>query len=51
MNALKRELVNVTVHSFYRCVGLSGLWDKIMKHLIKVTREKVGRTSEPTNQF
>ena len=28
-----------TVHSFYRQARLSGLWDKILQHMVKVTRK------------
>ena len=28
-----------TVHSFYRRARLSGLWDKILEHLVRVTRQ------------
>ena len=28
-----------TVHSFYRRAKLSGLWDKILQHMVKVTRK------------
>ena len=37
-----------TVHSFYRRARLSGLWDNILEHLVKVTREKEGRSANPT---
>ena len=37
-----------TVHSFYRRARLSGLWDRILQHLVKITREKAGRNSEPS---
>ena len=29
-----------TVHSFYRRARLSGLWDSILTHLVKLTRQK-----------
>ena len=29
-----------TVHSFYRRAHLSGLWDSILTHLVKLTRQK-----------
>ena len=29
-----------TVHSFYRRARLSGLWDSILIHLLKLTRQK-----------
>ena len=37
-----------TVHSFYRRARLSGLWDKILEALVKLTREKAGRNSDPS---
>ena len=37
-----------TVYSFYRRAQKSGLWEKILKHLVKVTREKAGRKSVPS---
>ncbi len=37
-----------TVHSFYRRARLSGLWDRILNHLVKLTREKAGRNPNPT---
>ena len=37
-----------TVHSFYRRARLSGLWDKILQHLVKLTRQKAGLSEEPT---
>ena len=37
-----------TVHSFYRRARLSGLWDKILQHLVEVTRRRVGRKANPT---
>ena len=35
-----------TVHSFYR--RLSGLWDKILEHMEKVTRKNAGLEENPT---
>ena len=32
-----------TVHSFYRRAKMSGLWDKILEHLVKKTRTNAGR--------
>ena len=29
-----------TVHSFYRRARISGLWDKILQHLVEVTRKQ-----------
>ena len=37
-----------TVHSFYRRARESGLWDKILAHLIRKTRENAGRSPNPT---
>ena len=37
-----------TVHSFYRRARLNGLWDKILEHLVKVTRQKAGLSENPT---
>jgi len=36
-----------TVHSFYRRARLSGLWDRILEHLVKVTRQNAGRNENP----
>ena len=37
-----------TVHSFYRRARKSGLWDKILQHLVAKTRKDAGRSPEPT---
>ena len=37
-----------TVHSFYRRARLSGLWDKILEHMVKVTRKNAGLDENPT---
>ena len=37
-----------TVHSFYRRARLSGLWDRILEHLVKITRQRAGLSEEPT---
>ena len=37
-----------TVHSFYRRARLNGLWDRILQHLVKITRENDGRNTEPS---
>ena len=37
-----------TVHSFYRRARLSGLWDRILEHLVKKTRRSAGLSEEPT---
>ena len=37
-----------TVHSFYRHARLSGFWDKILEHPVKVTRKNAGRAEIPS---
>ena len=37
-----------TVHSFYRRARLSGLWDSILEHPVKVTRKNAGKEENPT---
>ena len=37
-----------TVHSFYRRARQSGLWDKILQHLVEETRSRVGKNPNPT---
>lgn len=37
-----------TVHSFYRRARLNGLWDRILEHLLKITRKKSGRSESPS---
>ncbi len=37
-----------TVYSFYRRTMKSGLWDKILQYLVARTREKAGRTTQPS---
>ena len=37
-----------TVHSFYRRARLNGLWDKILEHLVKLTRKNAGRSENPS---
>ena len=37
-----------TVHSFCRRACLSGLWEKILQHLVKTSREKAGSKAEPS---
>ena len=37
-----------TVHSFYRRARLSGLWDRILEHLVELTRENAGRNPSPS---
>lgn len=37
-----------TVHSFYRRVRLSGLWDRILEHLVKLARQRAGLSEMPT---
>ena len=35
-------------HSFYRRARISGLWDKILEHLVKKTRTNAGREESPS---
>jgi len=37
-----------TVHSFYRRARLNGLWDRILEHMVKVTRERAGKNPCPS---
>ena len=37
-----------TVWSFYRRARENGVWDKMMKHLVKITRKQAGRKEEPS---
>ena len=37
-----------TVHSFYRRARISGLWDKILEHMVVKTRTDAGREPEPS---
>jgi putative transposase len=37
-----------TVHSFYRRARISGLWDKILQHLVVKTREDAERKTTPS---
>jgi putative transposase len=37
-----------TVHSFYRRARISGLWNRILQHLVVKTREDAGRKAEPS---
>ena len=37
-----------TVHSFYRRARLSGLWDKILEHMVRLTRKNAGLDENPT---
>ena len=37
-----------TVHSFYRRARISGLWNKILEHLVKKTRTNGGRKESPS---
>ena len=37
-----------TVHSFYRRARISGLWDKVLEHLVKKTRTNAGRKESPS---
>ena len=37
-----------TVHSFYRRAKISGLWDAILRHMVKKNREDAGRKPTPS---
>ena len=37
-----------TVHSFYQRARISGLWDKILEHLVKKTRTNAKREENPS---
>ena len=37
-----------TVYSFFFRACQSGLWDKILQHLVRCTREKAGRLADPS---
>ncbi len=37
-----------TVYSFFRRAKETGLWDKILQHLVGVTRRRAGRNPNPT---
>lgn len=37
-----------TVHSFFRRARLKGVWETILKELVKKDRERMGRNSEPS---
>ena len=37
-----------TVHSFFRRARLKGLWEAILKKLVKESREKMGRNTNPS---
>lgn len=37
-----------TVYSFYRRAIKSGLWEKILRHMVKKTRKEAGRKEEPS---
>lgn len=39
---------SAAVHSFYRRARLSGLWDRILEHLVQVTRKNAGKEENPT---
>ena len=42
------SVAHFTVHSFYRQARLSGLWDSILAHLVRLTRQRAGLSGEPT---
>ena len=37
-----------TVHSFYRRARISGLWDRILEHLVRKTWKDAGREEGPS---
>ena len=37
-----------TVWSFYRRARNAGTWDKVMEHLVKITRKNAGRNENPS---
>ena len=37
-----------TVYSFFRRAKISGLWDKILLHLVELTRKNAGRNPDPS---
>ena len=37
-----------TVYSFFRRANEKGLWDNILEHMVKVTRQKAGRNPNPS---
>ena len=37
-----------TVHSFYRRARINGLWNKILKYVVKKTRINSGRKESPS---
>ncbi|MBR6012598.1 MAG: transposase [Selenomonadaceae bacterium] len=37
-----------TVYSFFSRANKKGLWDKILEHMVKVTRERAGRNASPS---
>ncbi|MDR1240531.1 MAG: transposase [Oscillospiraceae bacterium] len=37
-----------TVWSFYRRAAKSGLWEKVMQKIVRKTRKKAGRSSDPS---
>ena len=37
-----------TVHSFYRRARISGLWDRILEHLVRKARKDAGRKEGPS---
>ena len=36
------------MHTFYRRARLSGLWNKILEHFVKLTRQRAGLCEKPT---
>ena len=37
-----------TVHSFYRRARLSGLWDRILEHLVNLAKSRIERRTDPS---
>ncbi len=44
VNMRKRELINAVL---YRRARFSGLWDSILQHLVKLTRQRAGLSKNP----
>ena len=43
-----RTIFRRLVHSFYRRARLSGLWDKILENMVRLTRKNAGLDENPT---
>ena len=44
---LPHDFPPVYAHSFYRNARLNGIWDKILEHFVKFTRQSAGLSEEP----